>query len=291
MKEENMLTTQTLDKLGDLNLMGMSRAYQEQMERADYQALPFDDRLGMLVDVELQERENRRLFRYLKAARLRDQACIEDIDFHTPRGLNRALILELGESRWIDAHQNVLVIGATGLGKTYVACALAEAAIRKGHTALYMRFPRMVDELAVARVDGRMPRLLAAWARVDVLVLDDFSMQPLSGQQSADLLEVIEDRSQRRSTILYVIWNLAAARRRGGRGRKPAWSIAWMVGRSSGGDSVRRSTAGLHLRSNPMPSSGCASKPTSGCRPGPSTPTAAGSPTTSRCARARASSR
>jgi DNA replication protein DnaC len=202
MKEENMLTTQTLDKLGDLNLMGMSRAYQEQMERADYQALPFDDRLGMLVDVELQERENRRLFRYLKAARLRDQACIEDIDFHTPRGLNRALILELGESRWIDAHQNVLVIGATGLGKTYVACALAEAAIRKGHTALYMRFPRMVDELAVARVDGRMPRLLAAWARVDVLVLDDFSMQPLSGQQSADLLEVIEDRSQRRSTIL-----------------------------------------------------------------------------------------
>ena len=202
MKEENVLTTQTLDKLRDLNLMGMSRAYQEQMERADYQALPFDDRLGMLVDVELQERENRRLFRYLKAARLRDQACIEDIDFHTPRGLNRALILELGESRWIDAHQNVLVIGATGLGKTYVACALAEAAIRKGHTALYMRFPRMVDELAVARVDGRMPRLLATWARVDVLVLDDFAMQPLSAQQSADLLEVIEDRSQRRSTIL-----------------------------------------------------------------------------------------
>ena len=197
-----MLTSPTLDKLRDLNLMGMSRAYQEQIERADYQALPFDDRLGMLVDVEMQERENRRLQRYLKAARLRDQACVEDIDFHVPRGLNRTLILELAESRWVDAHQCVLVIGATGLGKTYVACALAEAAIRKGHTALYMRFPRMVDELAVARVDGRMPRLLAAWARVDVLVLDDFAMQPLSSQQSADLLEVIEDRSQRRSTII-----------------------------------------------------------------------------------------
>jgi DNA replication protein DnaC len=197
-----MLTSPTFDKLRDLNLLGMSRAYQEQMERADYQALGFDDRLGMLVDTELQERENRRLHRYLKAARLRDQACVEDIDFHAPRGLNRAQILELAESRWVDAHQNVLVIGATGLGKTYIACALAEAAIRKGHTALYMRFPRMVDELAVARVDGRMPRLLAAWARIGVLVLDDFAMQALSGQQSADLLEVIEDRAQRRSTIV-----------------------------------------------------------------------------------------
>jgi DNA replication protein DnaC len=197
-----MLTSPTIDKLHDLNLLGMSRAYKEQMERADYQALGFDDRLGMLVDVELQERENRRLHRYLKAARLRDQACVEDIDFHAPRGLNRAQILELAESRWVDAHQNVLVVGATGLGKTYVACALAEAAIRKGHTALYMRFPRMVDELAVARVDGRMPRLLATWARVGVLVLDDFAMQSLSSQQAADLLEVVEDRSQRRSTIL-----------------------------------------------------------------------------------------
>jgi DNA replication protein DnaC len=197
-----MLTSPTLDKLRDLNLLGMSRAYQEQIERADYQALGFDDRLGMLVDTELQERENRRLRRYLKAARLRDQACIEDVDFHAPRGLNRAQIMELAGSRWVDAHQNILVIGATGLGKTYIGCALAEAAIRKGHTALYLRFPRMVDELAVARVDGRMPRLLAAWARVGVLVLDDFAMQALSGQQSADLLEVIEDRAQRRSTII-----------------------------------------------------------------------------------------
>ncbi len=197
-----MLTSPTLDKLRNLNLMGMSRAYQEQMERADYQALPFDDRLGMLVDVEMHERENRRLFRYLKAARLRGPACVVDIGFRAPRGLNRSLLLELAESRWVAAHQSVLVIGATGLGKTYVACALAEAAIRKGHTALYLRFPRMVDELAVARVDGRMPRLLTAWARIDVLVLDDFAMQPLSSQQSADLLEVIEDRSQRRATIV-----------------------------------------------------------------------------------------
>ena len=197
-----MLTSPTLDKLRDLSLLGMTRAYQEQMERPDYQALSFDERLGMLVDDEMQERENRRLFRYLKSAKLRDQACIEDIDFHAPRSLDRALIRELAEARWVDAHQVVLIIGATGLGKTYVACALAEAAIRKGHTALYMRFPRMVDELSVARVDGRLPRLLAAWARVEVLVLDDFAGQPLTSRQAADFLEVIDDRSKRRSTIL-----------------------------------------------------------------------------------------
>lgn len=197
-----MLTTQTLDRLRDLNLGGMTRAYQEQIERADYQALPFDDRLGLLVDAEMTEREQRRLFRYLKAARLREQACVEDLDFHTPRGLSRSFVLELAESRWVAAHQTVLIVGATGLGKTFIACALAEAAIRKGHSALYVRFPRMVDELAVARVDGRLPRLLATWARIDLLVLDDFAMQALSSQQSADLLEVIEDRAQRRSTIV-----------------------------------------------------------------------------------------
>jgi len=197
-----VLTTQTLDRLRDLNLSGMTRAYQEQLERADYQALPFDDRLGLLVDAEMTEREQRRLHRYLKAARLREQACVEDLDFHTPRGLSRSLILELAESRWVVAHQTVLIVGATGLGKTFIACALAEAAIRKGHSALYLRFPRMVDELAVARVDGRLPRLLAAWARIELLVLDDFAMQALSSQQSADLLEVTEDRAQRRSTIV-----------------------------------------------------------------------------------------
>lgn len=197
-----MLRTPTVDKLRDLSLMGMVRAFEEQTQRADYQALSFEERLGFLVDVELEERENRRLFRYLKSARLPDNACVEDIEFHQQRGLERGLILELAQCRWINAHQNALVVGATGVGKTYVACALAQAAIRGGHTALYLRFPRMIDELAVARVDGRLPRVLATWARVEVLVLDDFAMQPLSAQQAADLLEVIEDRVQRRSTIV-----------------------------------------------------------------------------------------
>ena len=197
-----MLRSPTLDKLRDLNLLGMARALEEQMASAEYQALSFDDRLGLMVDTEEEDRENRRLFRYLKLAKLRDNACVEDLDFRHPRGLDRGLVLSLAEARWVDAHHSVLVVGATGLGKTFIACALAQAAIRRGHTALYLRFPRMLDELAIARVDGRLPRLLAAWARIEVLVIDDFGMQGLTDQQSADLLEVIEDRHQRRATIV-----------------------------------------------------------------------------------------
>ena len=180
----------------------MARAFSEQLERADYQALTFDERLGMLVDREAQDRENRRLHRYLKSAKLRLQASIEDIDFRRPRGLDRATVLSLGESQWVDGRRNLLVVGPTGLGKTYIACALAQAAIRHGHTALYLRAPRMLQDLVVARADGRLRRLMMAWAKVGVLVIDDLALQPLTNQQAADLLEVIEDRHQLRSTIV-----------------------------------------------------------------------------------------
>jgi DNA replication protein DnaC len=197
-----VLTTPTLDKLARLNLRGMARALLEQRERPDYQALDFEDRLGLLVDRELQDRENRRLARYLKAARLRSAACLEDLDFHHPRGLRRAQVLALAAAHWVTAHQTVLIVGPTGVGKTYLACARAQAAIRQGHTALYLRVPRLLSELATARADGRLPRLLAAWARVEVLVLDDFALRPLSPEQAAELLEVIEDRVERRATIV-----------------------------------------------------------------------------------------
>jgi DNA replication protein DnaC len=197
-----LLTSPTVDKLYNLNLAGMARALTDQRERPDYGDLPFEDRLGLLVDRELQDRENRRLVRYLKAAKLRAEASVEDVDFRHPRGLDRGKLLDLAEARWVDAHQNVLILGPTGVGKTYLACALAQAAIRRGHTALYLRVPRMLSDLATARADGRLRRSMAAWARVDVLVLDDFALRPLGADQAADLLEVVEDRAQLRSTIL-----------------------------------------------------------------------------------------
>jgi DNA replication protein DnaC len=197
-----MLVTPTLDKLHTLNLMGMARAFREQLERPDYQALAFEERLGLMVDRELQDRENRRLERNLKSAKLRTSACVEDLDFRHPRGLDRSVVLNLASAQWVDAHHNVPVTGPTGAGKTFVACALAQAAIRLGHTALYLRAPRMFNDLAVARADGRLSRMMTAWAKVEVLLVDDLALQPLTTQQAADLLEVIEDRTQRRSTIV-----------------------------------------------------------------------------------------
>ena len=196
-----MLTNPTVDGLYTLNLPAMARALVEQRGRADHQALSFEERLGLLVDIELQERENRRLMRSLKTAKLRS-AVVEDIDFRRPRGLDRSQMLNLAESLWVANHHNVLIVGATGLGKTYVACALAHSAIRHRHSALYLRGPRMLDDLAIARADGRLTRLLAGWARVDVLVIDDFGLRPLNPDQAADLLEVVEDRAQVRSTII-----------------------------------------------------------------------------------------
>jgi DNA replication protein DnaC len=197
-----MLTSPTLEKLRALGLTGMARALAEQLERADYQALTFEERLGLLVDREAQDRDNRRLERNLKAAKLRSDACVEEIDFRHPRGLDRGQVLSLAAASWVTAHQNVLIVGPTGSGKTFVACALAQATIRRGHTALYLRAPRLLGDLALARADGRLPRLLASWARVDVLVVDDFALRPLLPEQTADLLEVIEDRAQLRSTIV-----------------------------------------------------------------------------------------
>jgi DNA replication protein DnaC len=197
-----MLINATIEKLQALSLGGMARALEEQLASPGHADLSFEERLGLLVDREVQDRENRRLARRLKAAKLRSDAVIEDLDLRTPRGLDRGTVLSLAESHWVDAHRNVLVTGPTGVGKTFLACALAHSAIRRGHTALYLRLPRLLDELVLARADGRLPRLMAAWARVDVLVLDDLGLQPVAAPRAADLLEVIEDRSGTRSTIV-----------------------------------------------------------------------------------------
>jgi DNA replication protein DnaC len=198
-----VLPNPTLDRLYALNLAGMAHAFAEQREQpTTYGPLSFEDRFGLLVDREATERENRRLERYLRAAKLRISASVEDIDFRASRGLDRGVLLDLAASRWVAAHEQVLITGPTGVGKTYLACALAVAAIRVGHSALYLRTPRALTELATARLDGRFRKLLATWARNDVLVLDDFAMQPATDAQAADLLEVIEDRSDLRATIV-----------------------------------------------------------------------------------------
>jgi DNA replication protein DnaC len=197
-----MLTTATIDGLKALRLDAMAAALAEQREQASYSGLGFEERLGLLVDRELTARSSRRLQRCLKAARLRTPATVEDIDFRHPRGLDRAQVLTLAQGHWAEHHRAVIITGPTGTGKTYLACALAHAAIRHGHTALYLRAPRMFDELAIARADGRLSRLMATWARASVLVIDDLLLRPLTGDQAADLLEVIEDRARLRATIV-----------------------------------------------------------------------------------------
>jgi len=202
MKGNHVLNHQTIEGLHALKLPSMAAGLAEQEASTAHQGLSFGERLGLLVDRELTDRENRRMERYLKAAKLRINAVVEDVDFRRRRGLERSVVLSLAESGWVRSHHNIAVVGPTGVGKTFLACALANAAIRRGHTALYLRAPRMLDELALARVDGRFQRLTASWARIDVLVIDDFLLRALSADQAADVLEVIEDRAGLRSTII-----------------------------------------------------------------------------------------
>jgi DNA replication protein DnaC len=197
-----MLQNATIEGLRTLKLDVMAQSLLEQREHPDYQGLGFEERLGLLVDRELAERQNRRLQRCLKSAKLRAPAVVEDVDFRRPRGLDKAQVLSLADAHWVESRQSLIIVGPTGVGKTYLACALAHSAIRQGHTAFYLRAPRMFDELTIARADGRLARLMASWSRVGVLVIDDFLLRPLNPDQAADLLEVIEDRAQLRATIV-----------------------------------------------------------------------------------------
>ena len=172
-----------------------------QREQPDYSSLSFEERLGLLVDAELLQRQNRRLERVFKAAKLAAGASAEDVDYASARGLDKATFVSLVNSDWVEHHHNVIVLGPTGVGKTYLACALAHSAIQGGHSALYVRTPRLLNDLAVARGDGRIGRMMASLARFDILVLDDFLLRPFTNDQTADLLEVVEDRSAK-STIV-----------------------------------------------------------------------------------------
>jgi DNA replication protein DnaC len=197
-----MLSHQTAERLRQMRLWGMADAFQSQLGQPEIQALSFEERFGLLVDEEASYRDNRRLKRLLKEAKLRQQACLEDIDFSVGRGLDRQLLRSLGTGLWIRHRQNVLVTGPTGVGKTYVSCALANAACRQGFRARYYRVPRLLMELAVSRGDGSYSRLLRWLSRVDVLLLDDWGLSPLTAADGRELLEVIEDRCETGSTVV-----------------------------------------------------------------------------------------
>lgn len=198
-----MLLNPTIAKLEALGLGAMAAGLARQLETpGPWSELSFEDRLGLLADAEADARDSRRLVNRLKAAKLRYPAVLEDIDFRAPRGLERATIASLAGAGWVTRGHNVLITGATGCGKSFIACALAHGALRQGHTALYVRTPRLIEELARGRADGRYVRTLAGLARVSLLVLDDFLLSPAPVEACRDLLEVIEDRAERRSTVV-----------------------------------------------------------------------------------------
>ena len=198
-----MLNQQTIEKLHALRLHGMAKAFRAQSEQAGITELSFEERLALLVDQQWNWRQNRALEHRLAKAQLRHRGCVEDIDFRSPRGLDRTLLRSLTQdSGWVREHQNIFLIGPTGMGKSFLACALAEKACRDGFTAFYRRAPHLFRDLSLARADGSLRTLLAQWARLDVLVVDDWAMAPLADAERRDFLEICEDRYLRRSTVL-----------------------------------------------------------------------------------------
>lgn len=197
-----MLKQPTIDKLYELRLFGMAKALEEQDASPKYERLDFLDRLALLVDRESAERDTNRLRLRLKQAKLRLTATVEDVDFRHPRGLDKSLVLALAGCRWIREHHNVIITGPTGVGKSYLACALAHKACREGFRALYLRAPRLFDDLALAKADGRYRRVLAAYARLDLFVIDDWGLASLTEEQRRDVLEILEDRHDLRSTLV-----------------------------------------------------------------------------------------
>ncbi|MBE7417374.1 MAG: ATP-binding protein [Ideonella sp.] len=198
-----MLNEHTLDQLRGLRLDGMVHALADQASSAAAAEMAFDERLAMLVQREIDWRDGKRVARLLKAARLKVAgACIEDIDWRGSRGLDRSLVTALAGCDWLRQGHNVLITGATGVGKTWLACALAQQAARSGFTVLYLRAPRMLEELRVAHGDGSFARRLAQLARIDLLAIDDFAIAPITAAERNDLLELLDDRVGTRATLI-----------------------------------------------------------------------------------------
>jgi len=197
-----MLNEQTFDKLYAMKLIGMAEGFKEQLEQPSFRDLSFEERFGLLVERQWSWKENKRLSRLLKEAKLKLQACIEDIDYRTPRGLDKSVILSLASCNWIRHHQNLLIAGPTGVGKTFLASAFAQRACREGFRAFYIRSPQFFIQMALARADGSYVTLMKRLSNTHLLAIDDLGLTPLTDTERKDLLEVIEDRNGSGSTLI-----------------------------------------------------------------------------------------
>ncbi len=197
-----MLLHPTLEKLNTLRFTGMAAALDEQMQMNSLDDLGFEERLGILLDREMTVRQTRRMNTRLRKAKLRQDGCIEDINFRHPRGLDKSLVMRLAGCEWVKEHNNLIITGPTGVGKTYLACAFAQKACREGYSTLYLRITKLFEDLALAKGDGRYLKLLASFAKADLLVLDDYGLEQLGRDQRHDLLEILEDRHGLKSTLV-----------------------------------------------------------------------------------------
>lgn len=197
-----MLTHPILDQLTQLGLAGMAQAFAELEAAGESATLGHSDWLGLLLDREVTHRRDKRLAARLRYARLRHQAVVEDVDYRAPRGLDRALFHKLAGGEWIDSHDNLILCGPTGVGKSWLACALGHKACRDNRSVLYQRVPKLFAELALARGDGRYARIMRTLGGVQLLILDDWGLEPLDAGARHDLYEILEERYGRRSTIL-----------------------------------------------------------------------------------------
>jgi DNA replication protein DnaC len=197
-----MLTQPTIEKLNSMKLAAMAKAFADQMQCPDMTQLTFEERFGLIVDYQITDLENRRMQNRLRTAKLRLSASIEDLDFRQGRGMDRSTVMSLAGNQWVKSHHNILVTGPTGAGKSYLACALAQKACRDGYTVLYQRLPRLLQDISVARHDGRYHKLMNQIVKCEVLVLDDLLISPLSREEQKELLEIVEDRYDRKATVV-----------------------------------------------------------------------------------------
>ena len=197
-----MLLHPTLEKLTSMRFTGMAAALDEQMQMDGLDDMAFEERLGILLDREQAVRETRRMKTRLRKAKLRQQGSVEDIDFRHPRGLDKSLVVRLADCQWIRKHNNLIITGPTGVGKSYLACAFAEKACREGFSSLYLRMTKLFEDLSLAKGDGRYLKLLTSYAKTDLLVLDDYGLHELNQEQRHDLLEILEDRHGLKSTLV-----------------------------------------------------------------------------------------